>query len=87
MSTIYIDEQGAVLHHRGDEIQVEKEHVILAKLPLTQIDRIVLAGAVQLTTQTIDLLLKHGIPVSFMTIPENIIGLGRVAVEPECVVI
>lgn len=68
MSTIYIDEQGAVLHHRGDEIQVEKEHVILAKLPLAQVDRIVLAGAVQLTTQTIDLLLKHSIPVSFMTI-------------------
>ena len=68
MSTIYIDEQGAVLHHRGDEIHVEKEHVVLAKLPLTQIDRIVLAGGVQLTTQTIDLLLKHCIPVSFMTI-------------------
>ena len=68
MSTIYIDEQGAVLHHRGDEIQVEKDHVVLAKLPLAQIDRIVLAGAVQLTTQTIDLLLKHFIPVSFMTI-------------------
>jgi len=50
MSTIYIDEQGAVLHHHGDEIQVEKEHVVLAKLPLTQIDRIVLAGGVQLTT-------------------------------------
>jgi CRISPR-associated protein Cas1 len=68
MSTVYIDEQGAVLHHRGEEIQVEKEHAIIARLPLAQIDRVVLAGAVQLTTQTIDLFLKHNIPVSFMTV-------------------
>lgn len=68
MSTIYIDEQGASLHHHQDEIQVIKDGGIIAKMPLAQIDRIVLAGAVQLTTQTIDLLLKHCIPVSFMTI-------------------
>lgn len=68
MSTFYIDEQGASLHHHQDEIQVIKDGGIIAKLPLAQIDRIVLAGAVQLTTQTIDLLLKHCIPVSFMTI-------------------
>jgi len=68
MSTVYIDEQGGVLHHRSNEIEVEKDHNIIAHLPLAQIDRLVLAGAVQLTTQTIELLLKNNIPVSFMTI-------------------
>lgn len=68
MSTVYIDEMGAVLHHRGDEVHVIKEGVTLAKLPLTQIDRVVLAGPVQLSTQTMELLLQHNIPTSFMTI-------------------
>jgi len=68
LSTIYIDEQGAVLHHRGEEVRVEKDHAVLAKLPLAQIDRVVLAGAVQLSTQVMELFLKHGIPVAFMTV-------------------
>lgn len=68
MSSIYIDEQGAVLHHRGDEVQVEKEHVVIASLPLAQIDRVILAGGIQLSTQVMALFLKHNIPVSFMSI-------------------
>jgi CRISPR-associated protein Cas1 len=74
MSTIYIDEQGAVLHHRGEEVAVEKDHIVLAKLPLAQIDRVVLAGAVQLSTQVMELFLKHNIPVSFMTVYGNYRG-------------
>lgn len=67
MSTVYIDEQGATLHHRGEEIHVDKGDESLARLPLTRIDRVVLAGSVQLSTQVMELFLKHRIPVSFMT--------------------
>lgn len=68
MSTVYIDEMGSTLHHRGEEIHVIKEGAVLAKLPLTQIDRVILAGPVQLSTQTMGLFLKHNIPTTFMTI-------------------
>jgi CRISPR-associated protein Cas1 len=74
MSTIYIDEPGAVLHHHGEEIEVIKAEATIATLPLAQIDRMVLAGPVQLTTQTMELLLKHHIPVAFMTIYGNYRG-------------
>jgi CRISPR-associated protein Cas1 len=74
MSTIYIDEQGAVLHHRGEEIAVEKDHAVLAKIPLAQIDRVVLSGHVQLSTQVMELFLKHNIPVAFMTVYGNYRG-------------
>jgi CRISP-associated protein Cas1 len=67
MSSIYVDEQGAVLHHRGNEILVEKDHFVIATLPLTRIDRIILAGAVQLSTQAMALFLKQNIPVSFIS--------------------
>jgi CRISPR-associated protein Cas1 len=74
MSTIYIDEMGAVLHHRGEEILVDKEGQTLAKIPIAQIDRVVLAGPVQLSTQVMELFLKRNIPVSFMTIYGNYRG-------------
>ena len=65
MSTVYIDQQGAKLHHCGEEVHIEKDGETLAKLPLARIDRIVLAGSVQLSTQVMELFLKHHIPVSF----------------------
>jgi CRISPR-associated protein Cas1 len=74
MSTIYIDEQGVVLKRSGDLIIVEKEDKKLTEIPIAICDRMVIAGNVQITTQTLTLFFQKQIPVSFMSIYGNYKG-------------
>lgn len=74
MASVYIDEQGAELKKQGELIVVKKDGSIIAELPLAQVDRIVIVGNVQITTQVIAMLLDRDIPVSYMTTYGNYRG-------------
>lgn len=74
MPTIYLDEQGAEIKKRGELLLIEKEDEVIAEIPLAQVDRLVIIGNVQLTTQAIALLLDKEIPVSFATTYGNYRG-------------
>ena len=74
MSTIYIDVQGAVVRHSGEEVLVEKDATVIKRFPLTWVERVVIAGNVQLTTQVMGLFLKNKIQVAFMSIYGNYRG-------------
>jgi len=67
MSAIYLDEQGAELHKRTGVLVVEVEGKEIARIPEAQIDRLVIVGNVQITTQALAFLLDRGIPTSFVT--------------------
>ncbi len=67
MATIYLDEQGSELKKRGEIIVVEKEGEVIAELPLAQVDRIVIIGNVQITTQALAMMFDKDIPISFIT--------------------
>lgn len=64
MATLYVDEQGAMVRKRDQQIIVTKNGKLLQEVPLNKIDRVVLMGkGVQLTTALHAELLERGISV------------------------
>ena len=67
MAVVYVTEQGASIRKTSKRILIVKDKVPLQDLRLHEIERIVLFGNVQLTTQAIDFMLSQGIDVSFLS--------------------
>jgi len=67
MSIVYVDEQGAALHRHGETILVEKDSRIIAKIPLAQLDELVIVGNISITTPVMAFLLDQAIPTAFIT--------------------
>lgn len=67
MSTVYITEQGAVLRQSSRHLVVTKGKQRLAHLPILKINRLVIVGNVQMTTQAMNVLLQEGIDVTFLS--------------------
>lgn len=67
MKTIYLCEQGAVIKKKSKRLLVFKGQDLLYDVSVARINRILLFGNVQVTTQALALLLDHCIDVSFLT--------------------
>ena len=67
MSTLYLTEQGSKLRKASKRLVVEKGGTTLLEVPAYGIDRVLIFGAVQLSTQAISFLLNSGIEVSFLS--------------------
>ncbi len=67
MDVVYLRTAGSVVRRRGERLEVWKGDEKLADLRLFQLDRLVLVGAVQLTSQAVALLLDRGVDVVFLT--------------------
>ena len=64
MPTLYIQEQGAHVHKRDEQVVITKGGQTLQEIPLRKIDQVVLMGrGVQLSTALLVTLLERGIPV------------------------
>jgi CRISP-associated protein Cas1 len=64
MPTLYIQEQGATVGKRAEQVIITKDGKTLQELPLNKIDQVVLMGrGVQLSTALLVELLARGIPV------------------------
>jgi len=74
MATLYVTEQGCKLRKASRRLIVEKEGTTLAEVPLFQVDRVVILGAVQISTQAMTLLLDGGIDVSFLSVNGRLRG-------------
>jgi len=74
MSAVYITEQGAVVRQSSQHLVVMKGTQRLAQLHPFHIDQLLLFGNVQLTTQAINLLLKEGVDVAFLTLNGKLHG-------------
>jgi CRISPR-associated protein Cas1 len=64
--TMYLLEQGAVLRKQGERLVAEKDGKAILEAPLASIERVVIEGYVQITTQTLCLLLERGVPTIFL---------------------
>jgi len=71
---IYILEQGAYLHKKGDSIYVEKDKEVINKIPMKDIKNVTLFGAVQVSIQCMIAMLEKGIDISIMTLNGNFRG-------------
>jgi CRISPR-associated protein Cas1 len=67
MSSVYITEQGAVVRQSDRHLVVTKDKERITHLPLIKLERLIIFGRVQLTTEAIQALLKEGVDVSFLT--------------------
>ena len=74
MSTLYLMEQGSKLRKASKRLVVEKDGETLLEVPAYQIDRVLIFGAVQLSTQAIDFLLDSGTDVSFLSMNGRLKG-------------
>jgi CRISPR-associated protein Cas1 len=74
MSTLYLTEQGSKLRKTSQRLVVEKGGTTLLEVPAFEIDRVLIFGAVQLSTQAISFLLNSGIDVSFLSVHGRLKG-------------
>jgi CRISPR-associated protein Cas1 len=74
MSTLYLTEQGSKLRKTSKRLVVEKAGTTLLAVPAYEVDRVLIFGAVQLSTQAISFLLDSGIEVSFLSMNGRLKG-------------
>ena len=67
MTTVYVNEQGAVVRKRGERLVVTKEDRELDQIRLVNLDQMVVVGNVQLTTPAVAKLMESNIDVIFLT--------------------
>jgi len=67
MTILYVQEQGALVRREGEEVRVTLDKQVLARLPVREVEQVVLCGNVQLTTQAAALLLQHEVDVVFLS--------------------
>jgi len=65
--TIYITHQGARLHRTDGTIVVSADRATLDRWPPDEVDRVVIFGNVQVTTQAMALLLAHDATIALMS--------------------
>jgi len=74
MTALYLTEQGSKLRKASQRLVVEKNGETLLETPAYGIDRVLIFGAVQLSTQVISFLLNSGIDVSFFSMTGKLKG-------------
>ncbi len=67
MTTVYVREQGAVVHRKGARLVVTKNAMPLMDLPLLHVEQLAIVGNVQLTTQAVAALLQQEVDVVFFS--------------------
>ncbi len=68
MSTLYLTEQGSVLHRKQRRLIITKNDVVLKEVSGMKLERILIFGNVQLTSQAMAFLLDQGIETSFLSL-------------------
>lgn len=72
---VYVQEQGAVLSKKGNNLQVSKDGQVLSSVHFIETSAVYVFGNVQITTQVIGDLLKRGIPLCYFTYGGWFIGM------------
>ncbi|MBI4492416.1 MAG: CRISPR-associated endonuclease Cas1 [Chloroflexi bacterium] len=68
MTRVYLTEQGAVGHKRGGRLEVDKDGQPLLRVPLAQVEQVVVVGkGIQLSTALLVDLLRRGVEVAFLS--------------------
>jgi len=74
MNTLYVIDQGAVVRQSSRSIVITKDEKRITQVPVIKLDRLLLFGNVQVTTQAINLLLDEGIDVAFLSMNGKLRG-------------
>lgn len=78
---IYVTHPGARVHRADGSVAVSVDRAVAGRWPPEEVDRVLLFGNAQITTQVLALLFKHGIHVGFFSSSGRYRGQ---LVSPEC---
>lgn len=67
MSTLYVVEQGAIIGRSSERITIRKRRRLIDEMPIVNLQQIVIFGNAVLSTQAIELFLKSGIGVAYLS--------------------
>lgn len=67
MSVVYIREQGTVIRKSGQQLLVMQGKKALLRIPLADLEQLVIVGNIQITTPTAVMLLRSDVDVVFMS--------------------
>jgi len=84
MLTVYVYEQGAKISKDGEILTVTLPNGTTQNVRVNNVDRIIIYGNVQFTTQAMTLLLYDNIPVSFLTLSGEYKGSLVTATGANC---
>lgn len=74
MRVVYVKEQGAYIRRVGGRIVVSKNNKNLKEIPVTQMEKLVLVGNIQITTQALHMLMEYGVNLNFFSYGGRYIG-------------
>lgn len=74
LRTLYISQQGAVVHKKGGKILVTAGEKTLTSIAINQLDSIMLCGAIHLTRAVLQHALTGGLNILFMTSQGSYLG-------------
>ncbi len=74
MAILYVTEQGTRLTRESRRLLVIRGEDTLADIPVIKLERVLIFGYAQLTTQALELLLNEGIPTVFLSINGRLKG-------------
>lgn len=67
MAVVYIREQGTIVRKSGQQLRVMQGQKVLLRIPLADLEQLIIVGNIQLTTPTAVLLLRSDVDVVFMS--------------------
>ena len=81
MSVLYVQEQGAYLKKRDERLIVELNKELVRDIPLVNLEQVVCFGNIQVSSQTLALLLEQNVDLCFLTLHGRFRGrlVGEVA--------
>ncbi len=74
MATLYVTEQGAKLTRESRRLLVVRGDETLLDVPTIKVERVLIFGYCQITTQALELLLNEGIPTAFLSMEGRLKG-------------
>jgi CRISPR-associated protein Cas1 len=74
MATLYVTEQGAKLTRESRRLLVVRGEETLLDVPTIKVERVLIFGYCQITTQALELLLNEGIPAAFLSMEGRLKG-------------
>ncbi len=74
MSTLCIEEQGAILARKDERFPVKLKGEVIADVPSFRLDQIIIMGNAQVTPDAIKLIFKNKIDTIFMSLKGKLYG-------------
>jgi CRISPR-associated protein Cas1 len=74
MATLYVTEQGAKLTRESRRLLVVRGDETVLDVPTIKVERVLVFGYCQITTQALELLLNEGIPTAFLSMEGRLKG-------------